>query len=79
MHSYLFKSHLIRHLGMVRAFKDTQRALKHLKYLEGIQVLEHSEDTRRTHRGHSESTWALGVHSGTEALKALKHLDNYGT
>ena len=77
-----FKSHLIRHLGMGRAFKDTQRALKHLRhsYLETWALGGHSESTRRvvgylgTRRAiqHWEGTWELRGHSGT--LKALGHL-----
>ena len=74
-----FKSHLIRHLGMRRAFKDTQRALKHLRNSDlGTWALGgHSESTRRalgylgTWRAIelSEGTWALRGHS--DAWKAL--------
>ena len=77
-----FKSHLMRHLGMGRAFKDTQSALKHLRLsdLETWALGGHSESTRRaigylvTWRAieHSEGTWALRGHSGT--WKALGHL-----
>ena len=75
MLSILFKPDLIRHSGTRRAFKDTQRALEHLR---------HSESTRRALRGHSdtwralgqlEGTWTLGGHLVTRALKTLEHSD----
>ena len=84
-----FRSHLIRHLGMGRAFKDTRRALKHLRHsdLETKVLGGHSESTRRAvgYLGpwraieHSEGTWALRGHSDIRALKALGHSDTYGT
>ena len=40
MLSILFKSHLIRHSGTRREFKDTQRALG--EHSEGTLALEHS-------------------------------------
>ena len=80
-----FKSHLIRHLGMGRAFKDTRRALKHLRHsdLETWVLGGHSESTGRAvgYLGpwrtieHSEGTWALRGHSDIRALKALGHSD----
>ena len=87
MLSDLFKAHLIRHLGMGPAFKDTHRALKHLGNFESIQALEQSEGTPRTLREHWEGTWALGGHLGTRSLrqlgtrtlKAIKYLDTYST
>ena len=69
MLSILFKSHLIRHSGTGRAFKDTQRTLKHLRHSESTRALGHSESIQRV----------LGGHSGTRALKALGHSDTYGT
>ena len=71
----LLKSHLIRHSGMRRAFKDTQRALEHLRNSDSTRALrEHSEGTRAL--GHSEGTWALGHlrHFDTRTLRALEHL-----
>ena len=47
---------------MGRTFKDNQRAFKHLRHSESTRALGHSEGTRRT----------LG-HSGTQALKTLRH------
>ena len=83
-----FKSHLIRHLGMGRAFKYTQRALKHLRHsdLETWVLGGHSESTRRAvgYLGpwkaieHSEGTWALR-HAGTSGTWALRHLRHSGT
>ena len=73
------KSNLIRNLGTGRAFKDTQRALKHLRHSD--VMFGHSEGTQRalggllsTRRalGHSKSTRALRRHS---ALRHLRHLD----
>ena len=47
MLSFFLKSHLIRHSGMRRAFKDTQRALEHLRHSKSTRALgEHSEGTR---------------------------------
>ena len=65
MLSILINSHLIRHSGTGRAFKDTQRILKHLR---------HSESTRAL--GQSEGTQALGHlrNLGTRTLRALSHL-----
>ena len=51
MLSILFKSHLIRHSGTRRAFKDTQSALEQLRHSESTQALGHL-----MHSG----TWALG-------------------
>ena len=61
MLSMLFKSHLIRNSGTGRGFKDTQRALEHLRHSESTRVL-------REHSG----TWALGPskRSGTPTLKS---------
>ena len=74
MLSILFKSHLIRHSGTRRAFKDTQTTLEHLRHLESTRALRHSDSTERALR-HSEDTWALGGHSeGTWALGHLRHL-----
>ena len=42
MFSILFKSHLIGHSGTRRAFKDTQRALEHLRQSEITRALVHS-------------------------------------
>ena len=71
MLSNLFKSHLIRHPGTERAFKDTQRTIEH------SEALGHSESTKRT-LGHLEGTQALGDlrHLGTWALG---HLGYSGT
>ena len=72
MLSILFESHLIKHSGRRRAFKDTQRALEHLRHSESTWALGHSS-TRIF--GHLEGTQALGVHSeGTRALRYLRHL-----
>ena len=75
MLTILFKSHLIRHSGTGRAFKDTQRALEHLRHLESTRALGHLENTQRL-LGHSGTWRALG-HLGTWALRALKHLGNW--
>ena len=72
MLSILFKSHLIRHSGTRRAFKDTQRALEHLRHSE-TWVLGHL-GTWRTLRGYSD-TRALGGHLDTQTRKALGHSD----
>ena len=76
MVSTLFKSHPIRHSDMGHAFKDTQRALDHLRHSDTWALGEHSGGTQG-------GTWALkhlgtqafGVHSGSWALKALGHSD----
>ena len=73
MVSILFQSHLIRHSGKRTAFKDTQRALEHLRHLVSSQALGHSESTQRA-LGHSD-TWRALRHLGTSALKALRHSD----
>ena len=84
MLSILFKSHLIRHSGTGRAFKDTQRALKHLRHSKSTLALGHSESTHRV-LGHLKGTLALGGHLGTQrALRhvgsqALGHLEHLGT
>ena len=85
MLSILFKLHLIRHSSTGCAFKDTQRALEHLRHSASTWALGHSESTQRAlgHLkgtralgGHSEGTRrALGGHSGTLELKALGHSD----
>ena len=78
MLSISFKSHLIRHSGKGHAFKDTQRALEHLRHSESTGAVAHSESTWVL--GHLESTWReFGGHSGTRALKTLGHSDNCGT
>ena len=91
--SILFKSHLIRYSGTGLAFKDTLRALEHLRHSESTGALGHSESTRRAlghlmhlgtrtimAHGPLEGTWELGGHSGTRrALKALGHLGTQGT
>ena len=64
MLSILFKSHLIRHSDMERAFKDTQRTLEHLRHSESTRVVGHSEGTQRTH-GHLGTRRGLGGHLGT--------------
>ena len=83
MLSISFKSHLIRHSGMERAFKDTQRTLepltKALREHSGGWALEgHSEDTQRAleHLGTRRALKrALGEHSqGTWVLEHLRHL-----
>ena len=53
MLSILFKSHLIRHSGTGRAFKDTLRALEHSKHSESTRALGHSDSTQRALAGHS--------------------------
>ena len=68
MHSTLFKSHLIRHSGTKHGFKDTQRAVEHLRHSESTRALGHSESTQRA-LGHSEGTQTFGD------FKALGHLD----
>ena len=78
MLTILFKSHLIRHSGTGRAFKDTQRALEHLRHLESTWALGHLENTQRP-LGHS-GTWRAIGHlrpSGTWTLKALWHLGTW--
>ena len=92
MLSISFKSHLIRHSGTERAFKDTRRTLKHLGHSESTRAVGHSEGTQRAPRGHSEGTqralgghlgtWALGEHSEgahSEGTRALGHLRHLGT
>ena len=69
MFSILFKSHLFRHSRMGRAFKDTQRALEHLRHSENTNTLEYLESIQRTHR-------ALR-HLDTWALKELGYLDTW--
>ena len=66
----LLKSHLIKHSGTGRAFKDTQRALQRLRHSESTQALGHSESTQRVHGGHTEGTRTLG-HSKTYGTRAL--------
>ena len=68
-----FKSHLIRHSGTGRVFKDTLRALEHLR---------HSESTQRAlghlrHLGYS-GTWALEALYLAES-KLLKQLYCHST
>ena len=75
MLSILCKSNLIRHSGTGREFKDTQRALKHLRHQESTLALGHSESTQRA-LGHSR-TWRALRHSGIWALKALKQFGNW--
>ena len=83
------KSHLIGHLGTRRAFKDAQRALRHLRhsnvdtwalggYSEGTRGTRGHFDTRRALR-HLKDTRPLGYlrHLGTRTLRALKHLDTW--
>ena len=91
MLSNLFKSHLIRHPGTERAFKDTQRTIEHSEALRSTQRVLGHLGTRRTLRGHSGTralkalghlgTWTLRVlgHLGTWALRALRHLGTQGT
>ena len=71
MLSILFKSHLIRHSGTRREFKDTQRALENLRHSESTQRALWHSDTR-AFGGHSGTWRALG-HSGTWALGHLRH------
>ena len=73
MLSILFKSRLIRHLGTTCAFKDTERALKHLRHSESTRALGHSESTQRA-LGHWDAQ-ARGGHLETRAFKALGHWD----
>ena len=71
----LFKSHLMRHSGTGHPFKDTQKALKHLRYLESTQALGRLESTQRA-LGHSDGTRALGHlrYWDTQTLRAFRHL-----
>ena len=80
------KSHLVRHSGMGRVFKDTHRGLKHLRHSESTRTLGHSESTSRTLGWHSgtrkrmalgrlESTQELGGYSSSRALKAVGYSD----
>ena len=71
MLSILFKSHLIRHSGTRREFKDTQTALENLRHSESTQRALWHSDTR-AFGGHSGTWRALG-HSGTWALGHLRH------
>ena len=68
----LFKSYLIRHSGTEHGFKDTQRALEHLKRSGTLALGQYSEGTR-TLVEHSDTWRALGHlrHSGTWALRYL--------
>ena len=77
MFSISFASHLIRHSGTVRAFKDTQTALQHLRHSERTRALGHSEGTQENTR--RALGWALwhSRHFGTRTLKALKHLGTW--
>ena len=76
MFSILFKSHLFRHSRMGRAFKDTQRALEHLRHSENTNPLEYLESIQRTLRALRHlDTWALR-HSDTWKLG---HSRNSGT
>ena len=80
MFSILFKSHLFRHSRMGRAFKDTQRALEHLRHSENTNTLEYLESIQRTHRALRHlDTWALKAfrHLDTRALKELGYLDTW--
>ena len=75
MFSNLFKSHLIRHPGTERAFKDTQRTIEHSEALRSTRrVLGHLGTWALGHLGYS-GTWVLGhlEHLGTWALKELEH------
>ena len=65
MLSISFKSHLIRHSGTGCAFKDTQRALEHLRHSGSWALGGHSKETRGTLRGHSEGTRMTLGHLGT--------------
>ena len=73
MLSILFKSHLIRHSGMGCAFKDTQKALEHLRYSESTRAFGHLESTQRALE-HSGTRRALGDSEGNRALRHLRHL-----
>ena len=75
MLSISFQSHLIRHSGAGRTFKDTQTVIKHLRHWESTRALRHSEGTQRALGGHLGTQRALEKHSGTQALKALGHSD----
>ena len=82
MLSILLKSHLIKHSGTGRAFKDTQRTLEYLRHSGTWALGEHSEGTRALRLSDTsralrnlEGTRALGGHSGTRALKVLGHSD----
>ena len=65
---------------MGHPFKDTQKALKHLRYLESTQALGHLENTQRA-LGHSDGTRALGHlrYLDTQTLRAFRHLGTQGT
>ena len=63
MLSISFKLHLIKHLGTGCAFRDTRRALKHLRHLD--------VGTRRAFRGHSDGTWSLWLSQGPWTLEQL--------
>ena len=89
MLSNLFKSHLIRHPGTERAFKDTQRTIEHSEALRSTRRVLGHLGTRRTLRGHSGTwralghlrhlgTWALG-HLGYSGTWVLGHLEHLGT
>ena len=68
MFSILFKSHLIRHSGTGRVFKDIQRTLEHLRHSESTRALGHSESTQRVLGGNSDT-------QGTQTLMTLGHLE----
>ena len=67
------------HSGTGHPFKDTQKALKHLRYLESTQALGHLESTQRA-LGHlrylDTQTLRAFRHLGT---RALRHLGTQGT
>ena len=72
----LFKSRLFRDSVTGRAFKDTQRALQHLRHSESTWATGHSESTQRAlgHLRHlGTRTFRTLRHLGTWALKALRH------
>ena len=77
MLSILFKSQLIRHSCTRSAFKDTQRALEHLKHWESTCKLGQSSTCRAL--GLLEGTRALGGYLGNKALKALGQSETQGT
>ena len=73
-----FKSHLVRHLRMGRAFKDTHRARKHLRHSDvGTWALGGRPQVSQRVLGHSEGTWAFRGHLCT--YRALGHLEHLGT
>ena len=62
MFNVSFKSHLIRHSGTGRVFKDTERALEHLRHSESTRALKalgHSSTQGTRALGHLDTRGTL--------------------